>query len=191
MQDKQNPLFSTTTHASEEADDRDGEMEFNESGEGHIKIPVMTLGAVPGQSHKATASAISADWVGFFHAIINVNDSDRPRIIYLEACSTMLPTFSTWWPSLAQTLRSRRQKTRQTGGRKTASRSGGELGRPTTVVLSFAPSLLHSHAGVSGENAAGRHRHEEAWWGSAEDDVEGRTTRDNFRLETLRDSDLE
>lgn len=159
---------------------------------GHLKIPVMTLGAMPTQAR--SSQGINPEWVGLFQHMIDTNDSDRPRIILLESCSTMLSTFSIWWPSLAEALRTRRRQSRPTSGRKTAAKSPvRDLTKPTTVVLSCAPSLLGSHTGTahSQTNVAPHEDDEGNWWGSAEGDVDGRRMRDSHRLETLRDSDLE
>lgn len=174
-------------------EDLEEDMEFpgDERG-GHVKIPVMTLGAMPTQARPSPG--INIEWVGLFHSIINTNDSDRPLLILLESCATMLPTFPIWWPSLAQVVRSRRQQPRPTSGRKSAAKSAArDLSKPTAIVLSCAPSLLSSHTGVahSQTNVAPHEDDGANWWGSVETDGEGRKMRDDYRLETLRDSELE
>jgi hypothetical protein len=155
--------------------------------EGHFKIPVMTLGALPGQSHEPTPHSINDDWVAYFGSLINQHDSDRPRILLLESCSTMSSTLPIWWPSFAEAVRSRRRKARATPGRRNGSKpTVWDLVKPTSIVLSFAPSMLSSHTANSKPG-----QDEEIWWGSEESDAKGRQHRDASRLEALRASNLE
>ena len=192
LPDKNNPLLADETHEGD-LEDMDEDMDFpGDDRGGHVRIPVMTLGAMPTQAQ--SSPGINPEWVGLFHHMVNMNDSDRPRIILLESCTAMLSTFPIWWPSLAEALRTRRRQPRPTSGRKTAAKSAArDLIRPTSVVLSCAPSLLGTHTGTahSQTNVAPQEDDGGNWWGSAECDVEGRRLRDHHRLETLRESDLE
>ena len=178
-------MFSKEANEGED-EDGDEDMDFPE---GHMKIPVMTLGNMP--SPGRPSAAIEADWVALFQSLINVHDSDHRRIILLESSCAMLPTFPSWWASLAEAVRIRRRQSRQTAGRKTAKSNTWELIKPTTVVLSFAPSVLDSHTGAVDTDGMTHNGDDDIWWGSAESDSAGRRLRDNYRLEALRDSDYE
>lgn len=158
--------------------------------EGHFKIPVMTLGAFPGQASEPTPHSINDEWVAFFSSIINENESNQPRILLLESCSTMSTTFSIWWPSFAEAVRSRRRKARASPGRRTKA-TVWDLVKPTSIVLSFAPSLLGSHTASVASAEGHRGNGEEIWWGSEEHDAAGRQLGDRLRMEALRASKLE
>ena len=192
LPDNKNPMLADEIQQGE-IEEMEEDMDFpGDERSGHVKIPVMTLGAMPTQAR--SPPGINIEWVTFFHSIIDSNESDRPLIILLESCATMLPTFPMWWPSFAQVVRSRRRQSRPPAGRKSAAKSAArDLAKPTAIVLSCAPSLLSSHTGMAHSQTNLEPQEDDGanWWGSVETDSEGRKMRDNYRLETLRDSELE
>ncbi|ORY25234.1 hypothetical protein BCR39DRAFT_544529 [Naematelia encephala] len=197
------------------------EMESGDEGESSPSAAMMVLPmggrgfGLPTPSSPKSANGIQDDWVKFFEHLINTkapdaDDSAKKRIILLDSPEAMSDTFDAWWPSLVEAVH-RRRKGQPAGKTKKAVAP-----RPTTVILSSAPSMLASHtapfasseketSGVErppiqqalqelaerygGTLESREHGQDDVplWWGSEEEDIEGRTKRNQRRLAAILD----
>lgn len=161
--------------------------------------------------------SVREDWVRFFDSWINrdAGSPSRRRIILLESIEGMSSTFEEWWPSLVEAVRRRRRMQVPHDDANKSLLPTYELGRPTTIVFSVAPSMLLPHTSAP---SATREEAEAAasqvapffqeiadrfggtvetkvenaesgplWWGSEEVDEVGRKDRNAKRLAALVD----
>lgn len=150
-----------------------------------------------------------SNWVSFFEGLLAREGEKDRLIVLLEASSTMAASFSIWWPSLLHAVRNRRQTPSSGGtGRRRSQPSSAALTKPTTIVISCAPSLLTTHTvqdpvdaadkstGVTasgfgpGKRQIGDAEEVPLWWSAAEDGDATRTVLERRRLAALKSGNL-
>lgn len=162
---------------------------------------------------------VDPSWLSFFERVINSPSTDGKRIILLECAEGMLATFALWWPSLLEAVRRRRRGPSTSNGRNKGSKPiATPVLHPTSIVLSSGPSLLGPHTaplsitehsadseggpihtvlqelaekfGGTLEASQAPAEQSPLWWGSEEEDTQGRRSRNQRRLSAILENDL-